>query len=69
LEVVSGDLLIHTRIFIRNLFFKSFTNLTIYKGIRMIFIRINVRLDKEESRLLDLLIQLEGIVKVLQICK
>jgi hypothetical protein len=35
----------------------------------MIFIRINVRLDKEESRLLDLLIQLEGIVKVLQICK
>jgi hypothetical protein len=35
----------------------------------MIFIRINVRLDKEESRLLDLLLQLEGIVKVLQICK
>lgn len=35
----------------------------------MIFIRINVRLDKEESRLLDLLIQLDGIVKVLQICK
>jgi hypothetical protein len=35
----------------------------------MIFIRINVRLDKEESRLPDLLLQLEGIVKVLQICK